>query len=167
MAGDVAVREPTQKKGTGLRRMKRRVAIRIDMTPMVDVAFLLLIFFMVTTVFRQPQAMEMNLPPKDAKVQVAASNVMSLFVAANRQMLWQMGEVGKGTLATTTMKDLHQLFIDNAKLNPDLIILVKVNRTAPYETMVDIMDELEIANMSKFSLIPMTEDESKMIEAHL
>ena len=79
-------------------------------------------------------------------------------------MFWRQG---KGPFTSTQMKDLHQLFLENAKLNPDLIILVKVSRTAPYKTMVDIMDELEIANMSKFSLIPMTEDEAKMIEAHL
>ena len=59
MGGDVAVKEkPT--KGGGLRHKKSRIRVRIDMTPMVDVAFLLLIFFMVTTVFRQPQALEMN-----------------------------------------------------------------------------------------------------------
>ena len=44
------------KKGKGHHRPKRRVGVRVDMTPMVDVAFLLLIFFMVTTVFRTPQA---------------------------------------------------------------------------------------------------------------
>ena len=53
-------------KGPGKRPKKTRIPIRIDMTPMVDIAFLLLIFFMVTTVFRTPQAMEINLPPKDA-----------------------------------------------------------------------------------------------------
>ena len=53
-----------KKKGFGVSRKKRRVGIRIDMTPMVDVAFLLLIFFMVTTVFRTPKALEINLPPK-------------------------------------------------------------------------------------------------------
>ena len=44
-------------------KKKRRIGISIDMTPMVDVAFLLLIFFMCTTVFRKPQALEINLPP--------------------------------------------------------------------------------------------------------
>jgi biopolymer transport protein ExbD len=43
--------------------------VRIDMTPMVDVAFLLLIFFMVTTVFRTPQALEINLPPDRTRSQ--------------------------------------------------------------------------------------------------
>ena len=61
MAGAVVERsKPT--KGGGLRRPRRRIAIRIDMTPMVDIAFLLLIFYMVTTVFSMPQAMEINLP---------------------------------------------------------------------------------------------------------
>jgi biopolymer transport protein ExbD len=56
-----------RQKSTGkksLRRPKRRLGIRIDMTPMVDIAFLLLIFYMVTTIFAAPQAMEINLPPK-------------------------------------------------------------------------------------------------------
>jgi biopolymer transport protein ExbD len=64
--GAVDTPERKTKKGKkGGRRPKRRVGIRIDMTPMVDVAFLLLIFFMVTTVFRTPQALEINLPPDD------------------------------------------------------------------------------------------------------
>ena len=53
-------RSSGKKKGLNTRRPKRRVGVRIDMTPMVDVAFLLLIFFMVTTVFRTPQALEIN-----------------------------------------------------------------------------------------------------------
>src|SRR5438132_13828729 len=69
------------KKGGGVHHPKRRVGIRIDMTPMVDVAFLLLIFFMVTTVFRTPQALEINLPPDDkTQVQIKESDVLSIRV---------------------------------------------------------------------------------------
>jgi biopolymer transport protein ExbD len=70
-------KERGKKKG---KKRKRRVGIRIDMTPMVDVAFLLLIFFMVTTVFRTPQALEINLPPKDVQVPIAESNVLTIRV---------------------------------------------------------------------------------------
>ena len=55
---------------SGFRRPKRRISIRIDMTPMVDIAFLLLIFYMVSTVFAMPQAMEINLPPADQEQEV-------------------------------------------------------------------------------------------------
>jgi len=74
-------RSSGKKKGKGFHRPKRRVGVRIDMTPMVDVAFLLLIFFMVTTVFRTPQALEINLPPdKDVKIEVAESKVLTVRV---------------------------------------------------------------------------------------
>ena len=77
-------------KGGKVHRPKRRVGIRIDMTPMVDVAFLLLIFFMVTTVFRTPQALEINLPPdKDIQVEVAESKVLTVRVLPRRCLTWR------------------------------------------------------------------------------
>jgi biopolymer transport protein ExbD len=130
------------------------------MTPMVDVAFLLLIFFMVTTVFRKPQAMEVNLPPEGAKVQVPESNVMSLYVRADRGMFYR---VGTGDLAPTRKSDLIELFQDNGKLNPELIILVKVDRAASYETMVDMMDALALAEMQRFSLIPLSPEDAQEV----
>src|ERR1700741_3774819 len=82
-----------KKKGFGFGRPKRRVGIRIDMTPMVDVAFLLLIFFMVTTVFRTPQALEINLPPDEkAQVQVAQSKVVTVRVLPDQRAFWRRGE---------------------------------------------------------------------------
>src|SRR5262244_1861868 len=91
-AVDTPERKSGKKKG-GLsgRRPKRRVGIRIDMTPMVDVAFLLLIFFMVTTVFRTPKALEINLPPKDLNVQVPCSKTMTLRILADGRLYWKRG----------------------------------------------------------------------------
>src|SRR5258708_33972646 len=80
-----------KKGGVTGRRQKRRVGIRIDMTPMVDVAFLLLIFFMVTTVFRTPKAVEINLPPKDLKQNVPCSKTMTLRVLADGRLYWKRG----------------------------------------------------------------------------
>src|SRR5262245_64035602 len=90
------------KKGGLRKRAPKRIGIKIDMTPMVDVAFLLLIFFMCTTVFRKPQALEITLPPDPkAKVEIAESNVMTVRVIAptdktidNVKVFWA---VGKGT----------------------------------------------------------------------
>ena len=90
-AVDTPERGGKKKKG-GLsgRRPKRRVGIKIDMTPMVDVAFLLLIFFMVTTVFRTPQALEINLPPdKNAKVNVNENEVLTVRVLADDRAYWR------------------------------------------------------------------------------
>ena len=72
--GDVAA--PRDKKGGKKKKKGRRLGIRIDMTPLVDVGFLLLTFFMLTTTMNKPQAMEINLPPAETKADVAESNVI-------------------------------------------------------------------------------------------
>ena len=76
-------------------KKKRRIGISIDMTPMVDVAFLLLIFFMVTTVFRTPKALEINLPPKDLKQDVPKSKTFLIRILADGRLYWQDGACEK------------------------------------------------------------------------
>lgn len=73
---------------------KPRISVRVDMTPMVDVAFLLLIFFMVTTVFRLPQAMEINLPPETAaqtEIDVKQSHMLTFRVNNDNQLFFNVG----------------------------------------------------------------------------
>src|SRR5512139_1391028 len=95
-AVDVGGGRPQKKKSGGLRKPKRRVGIRIDMTPMVDIAFLLLIFYMVTTIFAAPQAMEINLPPKQeeadtTKRPVKESNLLQVWVDKNGDFYYAIG----------------------------------------------------------------------------
>jgi len=73
------------------KKKKRRIGVRIDMTPMVDIAFLLLTFFMLTTTMNKPQAMEINLPPGEAKVDVPSSNLLTLRVSENGSIYWNIG----------------------------------------------------------------------------
>src|SRR4028118_1529226 len=62
------------------RKKKKRVGFRLDMTPLVDIAFLLLTFFMLTTTMVTPQVMEMSIPPDTEDVQVAESDLFTLFI---------------------------------------------------------------------------------------
>jgi biopolymer transport protein ExbD len=159
MAGDVVEKEP---KGKGGKKKSKRVSIRIDMTPMVDVAFLLLTFFMLTTVFAKPQTMEINLPPDaDVKVEVAESNLMTLRVTADGSLFWN---TGSEPLAKMEFKDLRKFLADRNRANPKLITLIKVDREAKYIQMVDIMDELNLANITRFTLAPMLPEDKKLVE---
>lgn len=160
---DVATVEKSKPGAPGGRRRKRRrAAIRIDMTPMVDVAFLLLIFFMVTTVFRRPLAMEINLPEPDAKVEVPESNVMTVYVDRDEAMF---AKLGKGEVTPVRWQDLEPSFTASAQANPNLIVLVKIHRQARYEAMVDMMDTLEGAKMSRFSVVRMQPDDEALVGA--
>ena len=158
---DVQTAQPGKGKKTALGLRKRnRVGVRVDMTPMVDVAFLLLIFFMVTTVFRRPLAMEMNIPEKDATVQVKESNVMTVYVSTDGTMQY---DVGKRGVQPLTWPELRETLVLESDYNPELIILVKVEREAKYEYMVDMLDTFDEAQMQRFSIVPMTDADKEFL----
>jgi biopolymer transport protein ExbD len=149
------------KKGRGKKRKaKRRVSVRIDMTPMVDVVMLLITFFMLATVFNTPQTMEINIPPEETKVEVAESNLLTLRVNASGDIFWNMG-MEKPKLID--FKSLRPLLIESLKNNSKLITLVKVARETTYEKMVDIMDELNLASITRFSLAPFSQYDKEVI----
>lgn len=139
----------------------KRVAVRIDMTPMVDVAFLLLTFFMLTTVFSKPQTMEINLPPdKEATVEIAESHLLMLRVNSAGTIYWNMGQERPDTLAFAELRGFleRKLHADNK-----LVLLLKVDREARYEHMVDIIDELNVANITRFTIAPLLDEEKTML----
>lgn len=153
------------KKGKGLsgRKPKRRVGIKMDMTPMVDVAFLLLIFFMVTTVFRTPKALEINLPPKDAKVDVAESKTMTLRVLADGRLYWKRG-AATNPWVRSSVGELKSVLAPYQGQN-ELIVVVKIDREAEFENMVNALDELHAAKLSRFSINPLEDKEKAEVEA--
>lgn len=139
----------------------RRLGVRIDMTPMVDVAFLLLTFFMLTTTMNRPQTMEINLPPSDAKVEVQQSSLLTLLVKEDGSIYWN---IGTDIPARVDFKNLRALMLEKNRANPRLITLIKVDRKGKYHNMVDIMDELNLANVTRFSLAPMLDADKQLLQ---
>lgn len=138
---------PQKSKGGGLRRPKRRLNIRIDMTPMVDIAFLLLIFYMVTTVFSMPQAMEINLPPadEDKELKIKESNVLIIHIDENDDYYWN---IGKDLPIPMRADSLRTVLVDENKANARLNTLLILHKDSRYKTMVDILDEIDLIERS-------------------
>jgi biopolymer transport protein ExbD len=157
--GDVA--EP-KAKGKGKKRKKgRRLGIRIDMTPLVDVAFLLLTFFMFTTSMSRPQTMEINLPPdKDVKVEVAESNLMTLRVNDKGEVFWSMGIESPKRLGDANFRTFLE---ERLAANPKLIVVLKIDRAGKYNTMVSLIDELNLARITRFSIAPMLDRDKELL----
>lgn len=148
--------------GKHKKKKAKRVPIRIDMTPLVDVAFLLLTFFMLTTVFSKPQTMELNLPPDDkTQVEVAESNLMTLRVMADSTVWHAMGTAAPKQVE---FSKLREFLLEANRANPKLITLVKVDRDGSYALMVDVMDELNLANVTRFSLAQLTDKDKSVVE---
>lgn len=177
-------------RGKG-KRKSRRVRLRIDMTPMVDIAFLLVIFFMTTTVFREPQAIEITLPPSKAAVPTAQSNVISLRILKDGTVNYNISEDEPVIISIGSVESLivakEKENIERQPNGPQilaqiaeakgpakdslekfmkrkvskLVVLVMVNRESRYEKVVDVMDQIQHAKMARFSIIPLVEEEGK------
>jgi biopolymer transport protein ExbD len=140
-AVDTPQKEPQGKK-KGLRRPKRRIGIRIDMTPMVDIAFLLLIFYMVTTVFAAPQAMEINLPePSEESIPVKTSNLLVLRVDGQDSFWYSHGEE---KMVQFKEDSLRTLLYGKNRENALLNTLIVIHPDAKYNDFINILDEIEV-----------------------
>jgi len=164
MAGGAVAESSKSEKGKGGRRKKRRLNIRIDMTPMVDIVMLLLIFYMVTTVFSMPQAMEINLPPeKDTEsVEVAESKLLTIRIDGEDRFFWNIGDPAKNlpqlipsdrpagdTLGYEVDSDsLRSVLVNLNRDIPKLNTLILIKNDARYNSMVDILDEIDLLERS-------------------
>ncbi len=157
--GDVAA--PREKKGGKKRKKGRRLGIRIDMTPLVDVAFLLLTFFMFTTSMSRPQTMEINLPPdKEVKVEIAESNLLTLRINERGEMFWNTGIESPKRL---TSAEMQKFLTEKSQANPKLTVLVKVDRGGKYAMMVNTIDELNSAGIQRFSIAPLLDADKALM----
>ena len=128
----------------------KRVGIRIDMTPMVDVAFLLLIFFMSTSQFDPPQKLPVHLPDSHSNLKVPESDVLILSVSKDNRLLWA---VGKNPQEFTDLVSLEQLVLDQRRRNPRLRVAIKADKESDYGTMEDVMAIMQKTNTITFSLV--------------
>ena len=132
----------------GLMKKKKKEALgelRMDST--ADVAFLLLIFFIVTTIFAAEQGLTLVLPGKQKQentVKVKQSNIATLFVQADDSVTLD----GKPIVINHIMNSIQ----DRIYSNPKLVVLLKVHPDADYGYMVACLDELKLANATKASL---------------
>lgn len=157
--GDVAA--PRESKKGKKRKKGRRLGIRIDMTPLVDVAFLLLTFFMFTTSMSRPQTMEINLPPdQNVKVEIAESNLLTLRINAKGEMFWNTGIESPKRLNPA---ELRKFLKEKSAGNPKLTTLVKVDREGKYVMLVNIIDELNLAQIQRFSIAPLLDADKALI----
>lgn len=138
-------------KGGKVRSKKQ--STRVDLTAMVDLAFLLITFFMLTTSLSKPLAMDIAKPDKDdktdTKLEVKQSQTLTILLGKNNQIMWYMGEAGKSTPTIEGFQGIGKSLLENKKkvkdaTGKDIMVIVKPTDGATYKNFVDIMDELSI-----------------------
>ena len=142
----------------------KRVGIKIDMTPMVDVAFLLLTFFMLTTQFKPPEDVQVVIPSSHSEFKLPEANVMmitvnkegKIFLGVDQPAL--MAKLFGAAAANkysweTTIKELPDKLMDARIANSRLRTVIKGDKDAPYGPVEDVMDICQKTKITRFNLI--------------
>ena len=157
-------------RGRQAKRKRKRLGFHIDMTPMVDVAFLLLTFFMLTTTFSKANTMEINIPPENSEVKIAETNVMTFRIAEDGYAYWSIGEerprqvrLYEDREAVSLSREVRQMLLQQTKVNSKLVIVVKISDKAKYKYLVDLIDEFNLMKIDRFSLDDFTEADAEAV----
>lgn len=123
--------------------MKRREYLGIDLTPVIDVVFILLIFFIVTSVFKKDElALMLDLPAADAKAMEIDED--QVFI-----------ELSKSKLAIKGIEVSFDSLEDNLKdiKNNKKPIIVRIDKKVEYERVVKVLDLLQKYNLNNLALV--------------
>lgn len=182
---DVSGGDSGHKKGPGVKKAKK-LSTRVDMTPMVDLGFLLITFFIFTTTMSTPATMKMYMP-KDEKnpenqTEVKESGALTILLGKDNGIFYYEGKLKEdgSNFKSSTYKEIRDEIINKKKavmengqrlgypkdtLDKDFFVSIKPNSEATYKNTVDILDEMAINQVHRFGLVDISEDENKLIKA--
>ncbi len=176
------------KKGPGVKKGKK-LSTRVDLTPMVDLGFLLITFFMYTTTMSKPKTMEINMPYKDEKLEekdqskVKASTAMTILLSKDHRIYYYEGlgddaskppelkvtsfvaEKGIREAIIEKKKRIEELRQSGALSGKDqLTILIKPDDNSTYDDLVNILDEMNINDVRIYAIVDISSVDKEFIQ---
>ncbi len=177
------------KKGPGVKKGKK-LSTRIDLTPMVDLGFLLITFFMFTTTLAKPKTMEINMPYKDPlmkeeeKNKIKKSVALTVLLSKNHRVYYYEGIGDDPNVAPDLKitsfngkKGIREQIIAKKKMVDDMkrsgalgpkdetTVLIKPDTTSTYSDLVNILDEMNINDIKVYAIIDISDIEQGFIKA--
>jgi len=156
----------------GGRHRTKKMPIRVDLTAMVDLAFLLITFFMLTTSLSKPRIMTLNMPVKDKAEPRGESSTMSVCLGAKNKLIYYLGRPEKpltepkminyGKDTRTAIMDLMAEVAAKSKLSFSLII--KPSEHSVYQNLVDVLDEANITKVPSYAISQITPSDIDMLK---
>jgi len=160
------------RKVQGSKRAKKQ-STRVDLTPMVDLGFLLITFFIFTTTMSQPTSMQLNLPkdsdkPED-QTKTKESGALTIMLGKDNNVFYYEGQLDPAgvNFKSSNFKDIRDVII-NKKRNTnskDFFVIVKPNEESTYRNVVDILDELSINVVTRYAMVDISDGENLLVKA--
>ena len=133
-----------------LDKKKSKVSDEVPSASMADIAFLLLIFFLVTTTFPKDRGLAIVLPEEGGEVQISQRNILHIIIQPNGIVEVKRGESTQ--VQRVPANDVEAIWRQDVSGNPNLIAAVKTHPDASYKFMVDVLDALHTAGAERISL---------------
>lgn len=160
------------KKGPGVKKAKK-LSTRVDLTPMVDLGFLLITFFVFTTTMSQPTAMRLFLPKDTDKPEeqnkVKASGALTLMLGKNDVVYYYEGELAPdgSNFKTAKFSEIRQIILDKKKSTDpkDFVVVIKPDNESTYKNTVDALDEMSINDVKRYAMVDISDVEVALIKA--
>lgn len=155
----------TPDKAGGRKIRSRKLNARVDLTAMVDLAFLLITFFMLTTSLSKPRSLQLAMPSDGPSMPVDENRTMTIVIGGHDKARCFIGKndaAAKEIILGT--KQLRQELIirkkealaysaSNGKPRNGLIVIIKPTGKSNYGNLVDVLDEMEIANIASYAIV--------------
>lgn len=124
-------------------RLKVREEVRLELTPLIDVTFQLILFFMVSTNFNEAPGIEVELPQASTEQIIQDSKDLEVWLTADSELFVEQEVVNKG--------ELKRRISDALKGNPGILVIIKADEEVAHARVVEVMDiaqELGVQNLS-------------------
>lgn len=159
------------KKGPGVKKGKK-MSTRVDLTPMVDLGFLLITFFIFTTTMSKPTALKLNLPAdtKDPNQQnkLNEKSALTVLLGKDNNVFYYEGDLtpNASNFKPSSFKEIRSEIMQK-KTNTDttFMVIIKPNDQSTYKNVVDILDEMKITDTKRYALVDITPTEDNLIRA--
>ncbi|MGM9512210.1 MULTISPECIES: ExbD/TolR family protein [Larkinella] len=159
-------------KHKGGKVRSKKGSTRVDMTPMVDLGFLLITFFILASTLSKPSSMTLNVPDKTEKVEtepIKASKVMTIFLGKENQIHYIFGKAANEDPELKTVQfgpEIRNALQENKQKigEKDFVVVIKPTAESTYKNLVDMLDEMAITKTKRYALVDqLTPDENKLI----
>jgi biopolymer transport protein ExbD len=150
-------------------RKRKIFSTRVDLTPMVDLGFLLITFFIFTTTMSEPKSMKIKMPADGDSSKTAASKTLSLLLGKNNELWYYSGDAVASVSKTDYTQGIRSIISVKKKLlgkvygdEHELVVLIKPTTGSSFENIVDILDEMVINDVSRYVLMEPSAQEVAM-----
>jgi biopolymer transport protein ExbD len=169
--------EPKGKKGGKVRSKKQDP--HVDLTAMVDLAFLLITFFMLTASLTKPQSMNLAMPEKAEKgdeAKVADNRTVTILLGTDNQLVWYLGQFeepfdgpevqtyGKDGIRNVLLEEKQRVLATTQDATKGLIVIIKPCDESNYRNLVDILDEMVITGVSQYAIVDISPAELGLLQ---